>query len=445
MTARAEPQASPSHFAELLGEARSRTMLLISPLSEEELRTQHDVLMSPVIWDLGHIAHFEDVWLYQNIESGGSGSEGLSGIFDPFSNPRAVRGGLPLPGIESCLDTMAAVRARVLDKLALVDFDTDAQLLRDGYVYQMVLQHEYQHNETILQTLQLKKGEPYRAPRSIHTPPARPINGESACDPAGDMVRFPGGQVGLGTDDRALAYDNERPHHRVRVRPFWMDQTPVTNRQYLRFMEDGGYCRPELWSPEGWAFVQSEKLESPKYWFTQDGEWRTRFMDRVSKVNPDLPVCHVCYHEADAFARWAGKRLPTEAEWEAAASWDPATGTKRNYPWGDDAATPAIANLDQLAFEPAPIGAYPANLSPIGCYGMVGDVWEWTSTDFHGYPGYVTFPYKEYSAVFFGSDYKVLRGGSWATRPGAIRNTFRNWDYPVRRQIFSGFRCARDA
>ena len=167
-------------------------------------------------------------------------------------------------------------------------------------------------------------------------------------------------------------------------------------------------------------------------------------MDRVAPVDPARPVCHVCWHEADAYARWAGKRLPTEFEWEAAASWDPATGDQRTYPWGDEPWAAALANLDQLAFDTAPVWSYPRNVSPLGCYGMLGDVWEWTATDFHGYPGYRSFPYPEYSEVFFGPEYKVLRGGSWATRPGAIRNTFRNWDYPIRRQIFAGFRCASD-
>jgi iron(II)-dependent oxidoreductase len=167
-------------------------------------------------------------------------------------------------------------------------------------------------------------------------------------------------------------------------------------------------------------------------------------MDRVVLVEPNRPVCHVCYWEAEAYARWAGKRLPTESEWEAAASWDPDTGMKRAYPWGDEPPTTRHANLDQLLFETTPVGAYPAGVSPTGCWDMLGNVWEWTSTDFGGYPGYETFPYREYSEAFFGDEYKVLRGGSWATRFGAIRNTFRNWDYPIRRQIFSGIRCARD-
>ena len=167
-------------------------------------------------------------------------------------------------------------------------------------------------------------------------------------------------------------------------------------------------------------------------------------MDREGPVDPDHPVCHVSYYEAEAFARFAGKRLPTEIEWEAAASWEPAARVRRTYPWGETPPDRTLANLDQLSFGTAPVGAYPLNVSAIGCRGMIGDVWEWTSSDFGPWPGFQSFPYKEYSEVFFGPEYKVLRGGSWATRPGAVRNTFRNWDYPIRRQIFSGFRCARD-
>jgi iron(II)-dependent oxidoreductase len=223
-----------------------------------------------------------------------------------------------------------------------------------------------------------------------------------------------------------------------------IDVAPVTSGEYLEFIQAGGYSEPSLWSEAGWKWLQEAEVSAPQFWEEQEGIWHVRRMDRTLPLDLRTPVCHVCYYEAEAFARWAGKRLPTEFEWEAAASWDPERGEKRLYPWGDESPTPLHANLDQLAFEPAPIGAFPRNVSPVGCYGMIGDVWEWTSTDFHGYPGYETFPYKEYSEVFFGSEYKVLRGGSWATRPGAIRTTFRNWDYPIRRQIFSGFRCARD-
>jgi iron(II)-dependent oxidoreductase len=303
----------------------------------------------------------------------------------------------------------------------------------------MVLQHEYQHNETMLQTLRLKQGEPYHPPVAFQPP----LNGNDVGGD-GEMVRFPGGVVEFGTHDRSAAYDNERPQHQIELAPFSIDVTPVTNAQYLEFMRDGGYRRQDLWSAAGWAWrEENADVAAPRYWRADGEAWMIHRFDSIEPVPPQHPVCHVCYHEAEAFARWAGKRLPTEPEWEAAASWDPALRRKNLYPWGDRAITVADANVDQLMFNTAPVGAYRTNYSPIGCYGMIGDVWEWTASDFAPYPGYQTFPYPEYSEVFFGAEYKVLRGGSWATRPGAIRNTFRNWDYPIRRQIFSGFRCAR--
>ena len=168
-------------------------------------------------------------------------------------------------------------------------------------------------------------------------------------------------------------------------------------------------------------------------------------MDRVEALDPLRPVCHVCYHEAEAYARSVGKRLPTEAEWEAAATWNPERGVAQRFPWGNEPLSHALANVDQLSYGTAQVHAYARNVSPIGCYGMIGDVWEWTSSDFAGYAGFEAFPYPEYSEVFFGPDYKVLRGGSWATSADVARATFRNWDYAIRRQIFAGFRCARDA
>lgn len=424
-------------IAERLDEARKRTLLLVESLSDEDLHTQHDPLMSPVIWDLGHIAHFEELWLVRNLEGPVEFGE-MPGIFNPFEHPRRARGALSLPSLEECRVLMGDIRARVLDRLSGVRFDDADPLLRDGYVYAMVLQHEYQHNETMLQTLQLKRGLPYRAPRVFSLPP------EPAIVARGAMTRWSGGRARLGTDDRATAYDNERPRHDVEVAPFSIDVFPVTNAAFLEFMRDGGYDRRGLWSDAGWSWREESCVVAPKYWQRDGDEWCTRVMDRVTSVSPNLPVCHVSYHEAEAFARFAGKRLPTEQEWELAAGWDASASLMRSYPWGDSPATPERANVDQLAFGTAPIGAYEHNWSPLGCYGMIGDVWEWTSSDFRPYPGYETFPYPEYSELFFGSEYKVLRGGSWATRHGAIRNTFRNWDYPIRRQIFSGFRCARD-
>jgi iron(II)-dependent oxidoreductase len=426
-------------LAESLAEARARTLFLVAPLSDEELHTQHDPLMSPILWDLGHIAHFEELWLTRNLDGPIEFVE-MPGMYNPFENPRSTRGALPLPGLEQCRAIMDEIRGRVLARIEATDPDESNPLLRQGYVYRMVLQHEYQHNETILQTLQLKLGTPYAPPARFELP-AAPATGAAP----GAMVRFPGGAVEIGTDDRSGAYDNERPRHRVDVRPFLIDVNPVSNGEFLAFMATGGYETPEYWSEAGRRWLAESGARSPKYWFTSGGRWMTRTMDRVGPVDPGHPVCHVCWYEAEAFARYAGKRLPTEVEWEAAASWDPATGRQRWFPWGDEPATRRLANVDQLGFGTAPIGAYPRNVSPIGCRGMIGDVWEWTASEFRPWAGFEAFPYREYSEVFFGDEYKVLRGGSWATRPGAVRNTFRNWDYPIRRQIFSGFRCARDA
>jgi gamma-glutamyl hercynylcysteine S-oxide synthase len=435
------PLTTPESVAELLADARERTLLLIGPLSEEDLRTQHSRLMSPLLWDIGHIAHFEELWLIRNLEGPVEFGE-MPGQYNPFENPRGVRGELRYPALTEVLDGMAEVRRRVLAHLEHVDLHNGDPLRRGGYVFRMVAQHEYQHNETMLQALQLREDRPYAAPRAIRFGEPRPLP-PTAGEQDG-MVRFAGGEVAIGTDDRSCAYDNERPSHTRRVDPFWIDRAPVTAGEFLRFLEDGGYETRECWSDAGWAWKQEAGLVAPQFWQRQDGEWTVRRMDRTVALDPSVPVCHVCYHEADTYARWAGKRLPTEFEWETAASWNPRTGEKRLYPWGDQPPTPLHANLDQLAFEPAPVGTFARNVSPLGCYGMIGDVWEWTSSDFRAYPGYQTFPYKEYSEVFFGDEYKVLRGGSWATRPGAVRNTFRNWDYPIRRQIFSGFRCARD-
>ncbi|MFL5498951.1 MAG: ergothioneine biosynthesis protein EgtB [Gemmatimonadaceae bacterium] len=438
LTTTASPSAVPSkqRIADLLTEARARTLLLISGLSDADLHRQHDPLMSPIIWDVGHIAHFEELWLTKNLDGPIEFSE-MPGLYNPFEHPRSTRAALPLPTLVEMIERLDEIRSRVLDRLDGVELDDRNPLLRDAYVYNMVLQHEYQHNETILQTLQLKKGEPYQAPRSITFSAQPPLTNT--------MAAFNGATVTIGTNDRSAAYDNERPEHEVALRPFLIDRSPVTNGRYLEFIADRGYEREELWSEAGRRWLAESGAFAPKYWTRDGNDWFTRSMDVVRRVDPTRPVCHVCYYEAEAFAAWDKKRLPTELEWEAAASWDPSSGGAREFPWGASIPDSSLANIDQLAFDTAPVGTYDRNVSPVGCYGMIGDVWEWTASDFSGYPGFRSFPYKEYSEEFFGSAYKVLRGGSWATRPGAIRSTFRNWDYPIRRQIFSGFRCARDA
>ncbi len=390
--------------------------------------------MSPLVWDLAHVGNYEELWLLREAAGAAPMDASLDDLYDAFRHPRPNRPALPLLGPPEARRYIAEVRGRVLDTLESVDLEDERPLLARGFVYGMVVQHEHQHDETMLATLQLMDGPGYRplAP----PPPVGSAVPEEVVIPAGPFV--------MGTDDEAWAYDNERPAHVVDLPAFRIDAAPVTNGAYSEFVADGGYDDPRWWTEDGWAWRQKEDLRHPQFWWAEGGGgWsRLRFGWRED-LPLDEPVQHVCWYEADAYARWAGKRLPTEAEWEKAASWGP-DGVKRRFPWGDAEPGAGQANLGQTHFRPAPVGAYPAGASAYGCHQLVGDVWEWTSSDFEPYPGFVTFPYREYSEVFFGSGYKVLRGGSWATSPLAVRTTFRNWDYPIRRQIFAGFRCARD-
>jgi gamma-glutamyl hercynylcysteine S-oxide synthase len=423
-------------LVEKLAEARERTRWLLHMVSDEDLVRQHDQIMSPLIWDYGHIGNYEELWLLNRAFGRGLSGRELYDIYDASLTPRSERPSLNLLDRRDADRYLDAVREAALTALTDADLDGADPLLRDGFVYHMILQHEYQHNETMLQTLQLMEGNGYRPEAQVEPLPGNP--------PDEEMVHVSGGPFVMGTDDRAWALDNERSVHEVEVPGLYLDKVPVTNRAYLEFVEDGGYERRGLWDPEGWEWREEERISAPKHWYQREPHsWWTQRFGFDEPVSMDAPVVHVSWYEADAYARWAGKRLPTEAEWEKAASWDPETETRRLYPWGDAPPTPERANLDQLAFGPAEAGAYPAGASAYGILGMIGDVWEWTASEFSAYPGFESFPYREYSEVFFDDGYRVLRGGSWATRPGAIRNTFRNWDFPIRRQLFAGFRCAR--
>jgi iron(II)-dependent oxidoreductase len=414
--------------------ARRRTLALLEPLSDDDLTCQHSPLQSPLVWDLAHIGVFEELWLLQRVGGAPPMVPEYAGLYDAFNHPRIERAELGLMGPARSRSYVAEVRERALGVLERTDLDETDRLLADGFVFWMIVQHEHQHCETMLATLQLRDGE-YPLP-PVELPPPRAL-------PAREVF-VEGGPFVLGAVDEPSAYDNERPAHEVDLAPFWIDAVPVTNREYAAFVDSGGYDDSRLWSSEGWSCLQDEGLERPRFWRREgDGACsRVRF-GHVEALPPDEPVQHVCWFEADAYARWAGKRLPTEAEWEKAASWD---GAKRRFPWGDRRPTAFEANLAEPdRFRPAPAGGYPAGASAAGCEQLIGDVWEWTASDFRGYPSFEAFPYREYSEVFFGGEYKVLRGGSWAVHPTAIRASFRNWDYPSRRQIFAGFRCARDA
>ena len=376
----------------LLDEARARTLALVEPVSEADLDRQHHPLMSPLVWDLGHIAAFEDLWVCRE-----AGLEllrpDLAEVYDATETPRPKRVDLPYLRRNEAVAYMGAVRERMLASLDSVP----------PFIVEMLLQHEHQHNETMLQTLQLAEPGVYAPPRTRPSGAAGAGSVAVAARPA---------QIGFEGD--GFAYDNERPRHRVELAAYRIDRAPVTNGRFLEFVEDGGYGRRELWSEEGWALREREGWERPLYWTADGGERR---FDSIEPLAGDLPVMHVSWFEADAYARWRGARLPTEAEWEHAASlFEPERGA-----------------LDQLDFGPGPAGPF------------VGDCWEWTASEFGGYPGFEAYPYAEYSEIFFGEGYRVLRGASWATRPSVARPTFRNWDHPQRRQIFAGFRCAEDA
>jgi len=425
-------------LAALLEAARGRTLDLVEPLCEEQIDRQYSPIMSPLAWDLGHIAAFADLWLAR---AGGSEPvrPDLFEVYDATETPRSRRGDLPFLRCEHALSYGREILDRALALLEGVDLSPEGDRLNArALVWNMLIEHEHQHNETMVQAMQLAGEDiPSPAPEGARAPAASPAPGNGPM-----TVHIEGGPALLGAGIEGFAYDNERPQHAVEVAGFDIDRAPVSNADYLAFVEEGGYRRREWWSEPGWAWREGEGAERPLFW-TEDGHVR-RF-DRTEPLEPSLPVIHVSAHEAEAFARACGKRLPTEAEWEKAATWDPATGRKRRFPWGDEHPGGERANLDLAAAGPEPAAARPDGASAYGVLGMTGDVWEWTSGEFLGYPGFEPFPYREYSEIFFGSGMRVLRGGSWATRPTLARPTFRNWDFPGRRQLFVGFRCVRDA
>ena len=378
-------QSSKGAIADRLAEARRATLELIEPLDDEQLNRVYSPLLSPLAWDLGHIANFEELWLVQTIGEREPLHGELGRFYDAIENPRKSRGELPILRDTELRSYLADVRERTLEVLDEIEIGADVEdpLLREGFVYEMLLAHEQQHNETMLQLLQMVDDYelPSRLKRRLTSPFLADTGSKNEVTTGeGQTIAIEAGEYEIGAPPRGFAYDNERPRHSVELAAFTIDRTPVDNATYLQFMEETGAEPPLYWEPDG-------------------GGWVLTRMGGRDPINPAHPVLHVSWHEADALARWAGKRLPSEHEWEAA--------------------------------QPQLEG--------------VGQAWEWTSSDFLAYPGFEAFPYPEYSQVFFGSEYKVLRGASWATHPDVARPSFRNWDLPQRRQIFAGIRLAGDA
>ncbi|AZM57036.1 ergothioneine biosynthesis protein EgtB [Streptomyces sp. WAC 01529] len=430
-----DPEALRERALAALLTARDRTTLLTTCVEDTELTAQHSPLMSPLVWDLAHIGNQEEQWLLRAVAGRDAMRPEIDPLYDAFEHPRSERPSLPLLAPAEARGYAAEVRGRALDVLEKTPL-RGTPLTDAGFAFGMIAQHEQQHDETMLITHQLRSG-----PGALTAPDPEP--GPDFTGP--DEVLVPGGPFTMGTSTEPWALDNERPAHRRLVPPFFLDTTPVTNAAYQRFIDDGGYEEIRWWAPAGWAMVRQNKLRAPLFWRREGGQWLRRHFGTVEPVPADEPVLHVSWYEADAYARWAGRRLPSEVEWEKAARHDPVADRSLRYPWGDADPTPERANLGQRHLRPARAGSYPAGASPLGIRQLIGDVWEWTSSDFLPYPGFAAFPYREYSDVFFGGDYKVLRGGAFSVDAVACRGTFRNWDHPVRRQIFSGFRTARDA
>jgi iron(II)-dependent oxidoreductase len=429
-----ETERLRSHVAAELIRTRDRTTHLTDAVDDGDLVRQHSPLMSPLVWDLAHVGNQEELWLVRDVGGRDPVRSDIDELYDAFKHARVNRPALPLLGPAEARRYVGQVRSKVLDLVDTVALE-GRRLTENGFAFGMIVQHEQQHAETMLATHQLRHGPAVLAAQPPPEPPPEPataVRGE---------VLVPGGPFTMGTSTDPWALDNERPAHEVYLPPYFIDAAPVTNAEYQAFIDAGGYDDERWWTAEGWRHRKDAGLSGPMHW-NGDGTY-TRF-GVTEPVRPDEPVVHVCFHEAQAYARWAGKRLPIEAEWEKAARFDPATGHTRRNPWGDDGWTPERANLGQRHLAPAPVGAYPQGASPLGVHQLIGDVWEWCDTTFHGYPGFAAFPYREYSEVFFRPTYRILRGGSFGTDAAACRGTFRNWDYPIRRQIFSGFRCARD-
>jgi gamma-glutamyl hercynylcysteine S-oxide synthase len=413
----------------------SRTHLtrITADLDGDQLFGPKLAIVNPPLWELGHVAWFQEFWCLRNsarampLEPLIAGADAL---YDSAKVAHDTRWDLPLPDLKSTRSYQAEVLQRVIRRLEGEPQNPDLQ-----YFVKLAIFHEDMHTEAFHYTRQtLGYTDPLGAPDKPVTTDAPNKN---------EDVRLPGGLFWLGAPPGGdFVFDNEKWAHEVEISPFSIARTAVSNAEFAAFVGDGGYARREWWSEDGWQWRLSQDLQAPKYWIRQDGAWAQRRFDRVVALRPDEPVIHVSWHEAQAYCRYANRRLPTEAEWEYAASLDPRAREKRHYPWGNNFPSREHAHLESAGI--TDVQDYPEGDSPSGCRQLMGNVWEWTATTFEPYPGFIIDPYKEYSEPWFGT-HKVLRGGSFATSRRLIRNTWRNFYTPDRNDVFAGFRtCALD-
>ena len=421
-----------------LTEARAETLRIFDLAEESELHRSPGFGYRPIIWHLAHIGVFEAYWLLQKLCGQAPPDERYERVFDPIHTPREES--KDLPSRREMEGYLRRARGGVLEALDRFDFNTADPLKAGGYLFQLVLEHERQHQETLCYLFQLL--DPSKKARPDAPPPAPP-DGTTAA--AAEMVSIPAGPFLMGAPWDSFAYDNERPAHEVFVNDFRIARAPVTNGEYAHFVDEGGYERREFWTEEGWQWREKEGWQSPLYWRREGGAWFERRMFEEGELRVEHPVTGVSWFEAEAYAKFAGRRLPTEAEWEKAASWDISSGSKRRYAWGDEEPDDTRANFGRRLWGTTPVGAHPRGASAAGCVDMTGNVWEWTATPFEGFPGFEPFPYPEYSAEWFDGDHCVLKGGSWATSPSVLRTSFRNFFRRPFRIAFAGLRLAADA
>ncbi|HJR07704.1 MAG TPA: SUMF1/EgtB/PvdO family nonheme iron enzyme [Pyrinomonadaceae bacterium] len=450
-------------IAKMFEATRAVTLRLFDTVAREaDLHESPGGGFRPVIWHLAHIGVFEAYWILQKTKGDAAPDERYERIFDPIATPR--ENSKNLPSRREMEDYLARVRSATLQYLEAAQFDDDSAassspLLRNGYVFQLVLEHERQHQETLAYLLHMLDPAKKRratldgshdatAPTAEVAAPAT----QTAPPAVRDMITIPAGEFQMGATWDVFVYDNELPAHTVALPAFKIDRLLTTNEEYAHFIAEGGYERREWWSEEGWQQREREDWKHPFYWSENpngDGgeRWnvRTMFEEGALLQRPQHPVAGVSWYEAEAYARFMGKRLPTEAEWEKAASWDAAHKRKRIYAWGDDAPTNAHGNFDLRYWDTTPVGSFPSGASAYGCLDMTGNVWEWTSDAFAGYEGFTAYPYPEYSEVWFDGDHRVLKGGSWATHPSVLRTSFRNFFRRHFRIAFAGIRLASDA
>ncbi|MFQ5401337.1 MAG: selenoneine synthase SenA [Anaerolineae bacterium] len=426
-------------LAQALLDTRERELEVLSGLTHEQMFGSKMRIIEPPIWEMGHAGWFQERWILRYLDKADPIRTDADHLYDSFNIPNDERWDLAFPSERETRAYLDEVLRRCIQRL-----DGRTLTEEEAYFYRLAINHEDMHSETMVH---IRQTLAYPQPVIRRTRPAPP---EIDLDFEPHDVAIPGGTYMLGaTRDMPFVLDNEKWAHPIEIAPFRISATPVTVAQYQAFVDAGGYQAREYWSDEGWAWRKQARAEQPAYWRREaDESWCIRWFDEYVPLRPYAPMVHVNFYEANAYCAWAGRRLPTEAEWELAASGEPAadgrsfTSVKRPFPWGDESITQARTNLDSAALGPVDVRALPQGDSAFGCRQMIGNVWEWTADTFDAYPGFEIDPYETYSAPSFGQQ-KVLRGGCWVTRSRVIRNTWRNFYTPDRNNIFAGFRtCA---